>query len=77
MDMRTVGEMTPSEFKKLLESIVEDTVEQKLFELLGDPDEGLEIRKSIQERLLRQREAVAAGRTGRSIEEVSQDLGLE
>ncbi|MEW6237106.1 MAG: hypothetical protein AB1656_17115 [Candidatus Omnitrophota bacterium] len=35
-----------------------------MIELLGDPDEGLPIRKSVRDRLLRQKQAVAAGERG-------------
>ncbi len=56
----TVAQMTKSE----LIEIIETAVEQKLLELLGDPDEERPIRKSLQERLLRQRQAVAAGERG-------------
>jgi hypothetical protein len=48
-----------------------------LRELLGDPDEGLEIRKSVRDRLLRQKKAVAAGERGEPFEDVVQQLGLE
>jgi len=44
--------------------------EQKLLEMLGDPDEGLPIRKSVRERLLRQKQAVAAGERGKPLDEV-------
>jgi hypothetical protein len=42
-------------------------VEQKLQELLGDPDEGLELREAVAARLQEQRRAVAAGERGISI----------
>ncbi len=45
----TVAQMSKDELKEMIEV----TVEQKLLELLGDPDEGLEIIKSVRERLLR------------------------
>ena len=38
-----VSEMTATELKEMIETIVE----QKLLELLGDPDEGLSLRKSL------------------------------
>jgi hypothetical protein len=68
----TVSEMTATEFRVL----VEDAVEQKLMELLGDPDQGLEVRKSIQERLLRQQAAVQSGERGRKLADVAQELEL-
>jgi len=46
-------------------------------ELLGDPDEGLPLRETIRNRLLRQKEAVARGERGEPFEEVVQRLGLK
>lgn len=69
----TVARMTKSELRELIES----SIEQKLLELLGDPDEGLPIRKSVRERLLRQRQAVSAGERGEPLEDVVRRLGLE
>jgi len=69
----TVAQMSKDELKAMLET----TVEQKLLELLGDPDEGLEIRKSVRERLARQKKAVAAGERGEPFEDVVRRLGLE
>jgi hypothetical protein len=56
--------------------MIGSTVEQKLLEILGDPDEGLEIRERVRGRLLRQKEAVAAGERGQLLEDVVQQLGL-
>ncbi len=69
----TIARMTKSELRELIES----SIEQKLLELLGDPDEGLPIRKSVRDRLLRQRQAVSAGERGESLEDVMRRLGLE
>ena len=69
----TVAQMSKEELKEMIEL----TIEQKLLELLGDPDEGLEIRKSVRERLLRQKKAVAAGERGEPFEDVARRLGLE
>ncbi len=69
----TVAQMSKDELKEMLET----TVEQKLLELLGDPDEGLEIRKSVRERLLRQKKAVAGGERGEAFEDVVRQLGLK
>jgi len=71
--MATVAQMTKDELREMIETIVE----QKLLELLGDPDEGLPIRKAIRDRLLRQKEAVAGGERGEPFEEVTRRLGLE
>ena len=69
----TVGQMSKEELKEMIEA----AIEQKLLEMLGDPDEGLEVRKSVRERLLRQRQAVIAGDRGEPFENVLQQLGLE
>lgn len=73
----TVGQMTQEEFRRMIGTVVEAAVEQKLLEILGDPDEGLEIREAIRDRLLRQKEAIAAGERGLPLEDVIQQLGLE
>ncbi|MGA9348357.1 MAG: hypothetical protein WBW48_06070 [Anaerolineae bacterium] len=73
MTVATVAQMSKDELKELIET----SVEQKLLELLGDPDEGLEIRKSVRDRLLRQKKAVAAGERGEPFEDVVRRLGLE
>ncbi len=69
----TVAQMSKDELKK----IIAVTVEETLLELLGDPDEGLEIKKSVKERLLRQKKAVAAGERGEPFADVVKRLGLE
>ena len=69
----TVAQMTRDE----LEEVIEASIERKLLELLGDPDEGLEIRKAIRDRLRRQQEAVAAGERGEPLDDVVRRLGLE
>ena len=73
MTIATVAQMSKDELKELIET----SVEQKLLELLGDPDEGLEIRRSVRDRLLRQKKAVAAGERGEPFENVVRRLGLE
>ena len=69
----TVGQMSKEELKEMIEA----AIEQKLLEILGDPDEGLEIHESVRERLLRQREGIIAGNIGEAFEDVVQQLGLE
>jgi hypothetical protein len=69
----TVGQMSKEELKEMIEA----AIKQKLLEMLGDPDEGLEVRESARERLLRQRQAVIAGDRAEPFEEVVQQLGLE
>ena len=73
----TIVQMSRDEFREMLEGVVEETVERKLLEILGDPDQGLEIRREVQERLLRQRQEVMGGERGLPFQDVVQELGLE
>ena len=75
--MNTIAQMTKEEFKEMLEPMLETLIERKFLEILGDPDEGLEIRATVRKRLLRQKQAVAAGERGQPFEEVVRQLGLE
>ena len=63
--------------KDELRGMIEATVEQKLLELLGDPDEGLTLKKLVRDRLLRQKKVTASGDFGEYIEKVVRRLGLE
>ena len=63
---RTIAELTPEDLREL----VADVVEQKLLDLLGDPDEGLALRPELRDRLLRQRERVRGGDRGTPLDEV-------
>lgn len=60
-----------------IEAFVEYAVDQRLAELLGDPDQGLEVREELLERLRDQQKQVAAGELGRPMSEVMKVLGLE
>ncbi len=74
MDMAgKVAQMTKSE----LQEMIETTVEHKLLELLGDPDENLRLKKMVRDRLLRQKQAVAAGERGKPFKDMVRRLGLE
>lgn len=68
----TVAQMTKEELKELIAAIIE----QKLLELIGDPDEGLQIRKSLHDRLLLQKKAVAEGERGEFFEDLVSEPGL-
>jgi hypothetical protein len=69
----TVAQMTKDELQDLIGTVVE----QKLVELFGDPDEGLPIKKALQDRLVRQMAAVARGDRGEPLEDVARNLGLD
>ncbi len=68
-----VAHMTKAEFSELIETIVE----QKLLELLGDADEGLELRELLRRRLEKQRRDVAAGERGRTLDDIVSEMASE
>ena len=61
-----VSELTAEELNALIES----AIDRKLSEWLGDPDEGLDLKVELQERIARQRQDYAEGHQGRSLNEV-------
>jgi hypothetical protein len=67
-----VGQLSTDELKEIIGSVME----QKLKEILGDPDEGLELRAEVRDRLLRQKKAVAKGERGESLDQVVKRLGI-
>lgn len=71
--MPKVGEMELDELRQWIEAIVE----QKLLEMLGDPDEGLTLRPEIAERVRRTLAEIARGQTFMPAQEVAKELGLE
>ncbi len=60
-----------------LRALIEQTVERKLLELLGDPDEGLELRKEVKARLRRSLARERKGIRGVPAAETAKKLGLE
>jgi hypothetical protein len=72
MPKATVAKMTQDELRIMLG----DLIDQKLTEILGDPDEGLVMRKAFRDRLVRQKKAVAKGERGKSFDEVKKRLGV-
>lgn len=74
---RTQTSTIPAELREQLEGWVEHIVDQRLVELFGDPDEGLELRPKLVERLREQQKQVAAGDLGVPYDEVKRRLGLE
>jgi hypothetical protein len=69
---KTIADMTAIELRQLVSSVVEE----KLVELLGDPDEGMVLRENVRARLLRQKQAVAKGERGESLQAVARRLNL-
>jgi hypothetical protein len=62
--------------KEELREMIGTAVEQKLIELVGDPDEGLPIRDALRRRLVRQKKAVSRGERGEPFEAAARRLGL-
>ena len=69
---KTIADMTTTELRELVSS----AVEEKLIQLLGDPDKGLSLRESVRKRLLRQRRAVEKGDRGESLDAIVRRLKL-
>jgi uncharacterized protein YbcI len=67
-----VADMTKEELVQVIETVIE----QKLMDLFDDLDAGLELKPSVRERLLRQKETVAQGERGQLFGDVLQELGL-
>jgi len=65
-----VRDLGVEEFKVL----IQEAVEEKLEEILGDPDQGLELRKKVKERLYH---SLSAKTPGIPAERVAKELGLE
>ena len=65
--------MTITELKRI-KPIVEQIVESKLIELLGDPDSGLELKDSVRQRLKKSLHSKAEGIPA---EKVAKKLGLK
>jgi len=70
--MKTIGRMTVRE----LQQVVEKVVEEKLYELIGDPDQGLELRESVKRRLRRTLGDERKGKRSISAQEAAKRLGL-
>ncbi len=69
---KTLAQMSVADLRALIGELIED----KLLELLRDPDEGLQVRDSVRRRLEHQQEAVRAGERGQSLHHVAESLGL-
>jgi hypothetical protein len=57
-----------------LKTLIEDTVEERLQEYLGDPDEGLEIKEAVIQKIKAQK---AANKPKISLEEVAKQHGID
>ena len=68
-----VKELTVEELKAL----IEETIDEKLEEVIGDPDLGLEVREEVKERLRNSLAAAQGGEKRVPVEEVARRLGLD
>ena len=62
MGKETIAQMSPEELREMIEEAIANSLEEKLMELFGDPDEGLVLREEFKEKLMRQREGFSDGR---------------
>ena len=60
-----------------LKALIQETVEEKLQEILGDPDQGLKLREDVKERLMYSLSAMEHGEKGIPIGQMAKELGLE
>jgi len=67
-----VADLTTDELKTL----IRETDAESLEELLGDPDEGLEIHEDLRAQLLSQDNEIARGERGEALGNVLHSLGL-
>jgi len=66
-----VKDLSVEEFKLL----IQEAVEEKLEEILSDPDSGLELREEVKERLSRSLAAIQGGEEGVAIDQVARMPG--
>jgi len=62
-----VAELTIDELK----FVIKDTIEEKMMEMFIDPDEGLELKEALKERLKSSLDSVRQGKRGLSASEVA------
>jgi len=68
-----VRDLDVNEFKAL----IQEAIEEKLEEMLGDPDLGLGLQRKVKERLESSQVATARGERGIPVEKVASVAGLE
>ena len=67
-----VGQLTTDELREIIGSVVEE----KLKEILGDPDDGLNLTAAVEERLTKQKHEVANGERGEELDGVVEQMEL-
>jgi len=59
-----------------LKFLVQEAVEEKIEEMLGDPESGLKLREEVKEKLSASLAAMQSGERGTAIEQVASEAGL-
>ena len=67
-----VGDMTLGEFRAMMNALIDARLAKWV-----DPDAGLELRPEVVARVQRQRAEFAAGKRGKSLEEIASKYGVE
>jgi len=60
-----------------LRTLIQEAIEEKLEEVIGDPDHGLELREEIKEKLRRSLAAMQGGEKGIPVDQVARQAGLD
>jgi hypothetical protein len=68
-----IKELTIEQFKTL----IEDIIEAKMEEILGDPDEGLELTDEAKIKIEESLAAYKRGDKGTPLEKVAEEMGIE
>ena len=60
-----------------LKALIQDVVEEKLQEMLDDPDQGLELREEVKQRLRESLDAAERGEESIPVEQVARETSLQ
>ena len=60
-----------------LRILIQEAIEEKLEQVIGDPDHGLKLREEIKEKLRRSLAAMQGGEKGIPIDQVTRQAGLD
>ncbi len=58
-------------------ALIQEAVDERLREILGDPDQGLELKGDVKDRLKHSLSAMEAGEKSIPLGQVARELGLE
>ena len=67
-----VGDMTLSDFRAMMNTLIDERLSEWV-----DADAGLELRPEVVERVTRQRSEYAAGKRGKSLEEIASNYAVK